>query len=294
MKEFNIILIDNASTDGSVSYLQENYPEVILSVLDQNYGFCKAVNEGIRLSDAPYVLLLNNDTIVDEDFVKQLYHEIIQDTNIFSCQGKMLNLRNPNIMDDGGDYYNALGWAFTIGKGKDAKKYNQKREIFSSCGGAAIYRRDLLLTLGLFDEEHFAYLEDMDLGYRARIHGYRNLYCPQAMVKHVGSGTTGSKYNEFKVYYSARNNIYLIYKNMPVLQLLLNLPFILLGILIKGCFFSLKKYGRDYVKGLKDGIRLSFHHRKNNKKVRFQWGNLTNYTKIQLDLWVNILKKVIG
>lgn len=116
-----------------------------------------------------------------------------------------------------GNYYNCLGWAFALGKGKSEEKYKKERKIFASCGGAAIYRTKLVKQLGGFDEEHFAYLEDIDLGYRAQIAGYENWYLPKAGVYHVGSGTSGSRYNQFKIRYSSRNNVYMLYKNMPLL-----------------------------------------------------------------------------
>ena len=111
-----------------------------------------------------------------------------------------------------------------------------------TCGGAAIYRKKIMEKIGYFDEEHFAYLEDTDIGYRARIYGYENWYAPDAVVYHVGSGTSGSRYNHFKTRYSSRNNIYLIYKNMPLLQIILNLPFLVAGFLIK--FLFTKRNGK--------------------------------------------------
>ena len=116
---------------------------------------------------------------------------------------------------------------------------------------------DLLKKIGLFDEAHFAYLEDLDMGYRARIQGYENWYCPEAKVYHIGSGTSGSRYNQFKIRYSSRNNIYLIHKNMPVPQMILNLPFLLAGFAVKLLFFALKGYGREYAAGIKNGFSLS-------------------------------------
>ena len=151
--------------------------------------------------------------------------------------------------------------------------------------GAAIYRKKVFEKIGYFDEEHFAYLEDIDVGYRARIFGYENWYVPAALVYHVGSGTSGSRYNQFKTRYSSRNNIYLIYKNMPVLQIILNLPFLVPGFGMKILFFSQKGMGREYVAGIKNGFQIS--HR--NKKVKFHMRNLGRYARIQLELWWNII-----
>ena len=144
--------------------------------------------------------------------------------------------------------------------------------------------------LGYFDEEHFAYLEDMDVGYRARIYGYENWYAPDAMVYHVGSGTSGSRYNQFKIRYSSRNNIYLIYKNMPVLQIIINLPFLVAGFGIKILFFTLKGFGREYIAGIKNGFQIS----KKNHKIPFKFQNLSNYFRIQVELWVNIFRRLCG
>ena len=130
----------------------------------------------------------------------------------------------------------------------------------------------------------------MDVGYRARIHGYENWYAPDAMVYHVGSGTSGSRYNQFKIRYSSRNNIYLIYKNMPVLQIIINLPFLVVGFGIKILFFALKGFGREYIAGIKNGFQIS----RKNQKVSIKLRNLPNYLKIQLELWVNIFRRFRG
>ena len=127
----------------------------------------------------------------------------------------MLSMADPSVMDDAGDYYCALGWAFARGKGKPADRYERPVSLFFSCAGAAIYSVKILREIGKFDENHFCYLEDTDVGWKARINGYRNVFVPTAKVLHIGSATTGSLYNDFKVRNSSRNSIYLIYKNMP-------------------------------------------------------------------------------
>lgn len=222
--EFTTYFVDNGSQDESCAFLREHYPETKIIQLDDNYGFSRAVNEGIRRSKEPYVILLNNDTEVFPDFVERLYEGICKRKNAFACSAKLISYQERDKIDDAGNYYNMLGWAFARGKGKPVSEFETSDRIFAACAGAAIYRREFLEKTGLFDEEHFAYLEDTDIGYRARLLGYENWYEPSAKVYHVGSGTSGSRYNLFKIRYSSRNNIYLIYKNMPVLQILLNLP----------------------------------------------------------------------
>lgn len=287
LSNFEVILVDNGSTDGSCSFVTANYPWVHLIELSENFGFCGAVNAGIRAAKAPYVLLLNNDTEVKEDFVEEMLAAIRRHKNAFSCGARMVQYHDRDRLDDVGNYYCALGWSFARGRGKDIHAYETEDKIFSACAGAAIYRKKIIEKIGYFDEEHFAYLEDTDIGYRARIYGYENWYAPKAIVYHVGSGTSGSRYNQFKTRYSSRNNIYLIYKNMPLLQIILNLPFLAVGFLIKFLFFAVKGMGKEYVAGIKNGFSISMK----NKKVPFRIKHLPNYCKIQLELWINIIRR---
>ena len=250
-RDFKILVVDNGSTDGSVRWLEEHQVPAVF--LPENTGFSGAVNVGIRKADTPYVILLNNDTQPEPRYVEELIGAIERSEKIFSVSSRMLQFYDPEKMDDAGDMYTVLGWAFQRGVGRPAKRYNRPRRVFSACAGAAIYRRKVFDEIGLFDEMHFAYLEDLDIGYRARLAGYDNVYCPGARVFHVGSGTSGSKYNSFKVKLAARNNIYLNYKNMPGWQLALNALPILLGMAVKYRFFKGLGFEKDYVDGLKEG-----------------------------------------
>ena len=282
-----ILVVDNGSTDGSRELVIEKFPQVRVIALGENFGFCKASNVGMQKASSPYVILLNNDTEVLPGFTEAMVSALQLESRAFSAGAKMIQLHHPEKIDDAGNFYCALGWAFARGKDKSVEYYEKPDEIFAACGGAVIYRRAVLERIGYLDEAHFAYLEDIDLGWRAKIAGFRNLYAPQAKVLHVGSGTSGSRYNEFKVHLSSRNSVYLAYKNMPVLQLLLNLPFLLAGFGIKYLFFVKKDLGKIYRKGLKEGISMC--HRE--KKVKFCWKNLPHYGKIQIELWINIGKR---
>lgn len=253
-KDFHTLVIDNASTDDSVSFLKENYPEAEVKVMKENLGFAGGVNVGIKLVKTEFVILLNNDTTVDKEYVGECLRAIKKNPRIFSASPKMIQMYYPDLMDDAGDLYTIMGWAAQRGVGRSVTKYNGYGRIFAACGGAPIYRMSILKKIGLFDEMHFAYLEDIDLGYRARLYGYTNVYAPRAIVYHVGSGTSGSRYNAFKVKLAARNNIYVNYKNMPVWQLIVNAPFLLAGYAIKIAFFKKKGFGKDYIAGLKEGI----------------------------------------
>ena len=235
-----ILVVDNGSTDGSRELVIEKFPQVRVIALGENFGFCKASNVGMQKASSPYVILLNNDTEVLPGFTEAMVSALQLEPRAFSAGAKMIQLHDQEKIDDAGNFYCALGWAFARGKDKPVEYYEKPDEIFAACGGAAIYRKALLERIGYLDESHFAYLEDIDLGWRAKIAGWKNIYEPRAKVLHVGSGTSGSRYNEFKVHLSSRNSIYLVYKNMPALQLFLNFPFMLAGFGVKYLFFVKK------------------------------------------------------
>ncbi|MCR4749165.1 MAG: glycosyltransferase family 2 protein [Lachnospiraceae bacterium] len=296
--EFKVIVVDNGSgkeeTDRIKDFL-ENEPNMRFIGLSENTGFAFAVNRGIEAADTPYVLLLNNDVTVKNDFVKMLEEALDCDENIFSANSVMRKMKDPKFLDGTGDYYCALGWAYAAYRDKPVSKVitdSKLRNIFSACGGASIYRKSILDRIGLFDEEHFAYLEDVDVGYRARIAGYRNVLCKKAVCDHAGSASSGSRYNDFKIRLSARNSIYIIYKNMPALQIVLNIPFLLAGFIIKILFFTIKGHGRTYISGLAEGFKLSFSKKTKNKRVRVRFKNIKNYIIIQSELWVNMFRRI--
>lgn len=278
--DFKVLVVDNHSTDGSIEYMKENYPEIEVISLDKNYGFSYAVNVGIRHAVTPYVILLNNDTTVDAQYIESMTKAIEASPRIFSVSSKMIQMYHPGLIDSAGDLYTLMGWGVCRGTGRSISNYTTPDRIFTACAGAAIYRRKVFQEIGYFDESHFAYLEDIDIGYRAQIYGYKNMYCPTALVYHVGSGTSGSKYNSFKVKLSARNSIWLNYKNMPLLQLIINLPALLLGYGIKTAFFFKIGFGKDYIQGLKEGLSGM----NNCKKVAFQLRHLPSYILIELEL----------
>ena len=133
---------------------------------------------------------------------------------------------------------------------------------------------------------------DIDIGYRANIYGYHNRYQPEAKVFHAGSAASGSRYNVFKVKQSARNNVYLIYKNMPFLQILINLPFLAVGFGIKYLFFLRKGMGSDYCRAFKEGFAVCKTNPAKKTKVKFSFKRIKNYLWIQIQLWFNIVRRM--
>ena len=285
-----IIIVDNNSKDGSIKLIDTYFKsKVTLISLKENTGFSVAVNVGIKHNKSEFVALLNNDTELDKNWLESLYNVIKDDEKIFSCCSKMLRYDNRDIIDDVGDEYTILGWAVKRGDGMASSKYNKCEEVFSSCAGAAIYRSSIFKEIGYFDENFFAYLEDMDISYRAKVYGYKNYFCPDAKVYHIGSATSGSRHNAFKVRLAARNNIFLIYKNMNFIQIVINFIFILIGILVKWIYFIKKGFGKVYIRAVFEGI-VNIN---NINKVRLKH-NSHNYLKLEKELLkntINLLKR---
>ncbi|MCM1103287.1 MAG: glycosyltransferase family 2 protein [Clostridium sp.] len=304
--DFSVIVVDNASTDGGMDVLSEwmtekgskewaagadtnGIPRLTCIQLNENTGFSHAVNVGIRRAKSEYVFLLNNDTTVHRDCLLELVRFMDAHKNAFCAGAKMLMMSSPEYIDDCGDYYNALGYAYAAGKGRKSADYRAVREVFSACAGAALYRTRMFCGIGLFDENHFAYLEDVDIGYRARIKGLSNYIVPSAIVFHAGSAVSGSRHNAFKVRLASKNSMYVIYKNQPLLQWLLNLPFIFVGVLVKFLYFCKKGLGGVYFRGVIAGIRFCFTKEAGRHRVRFQLKNMRYYIRIQWELWRNLL-----
>ncbi len=287
---YELIVVDNGSNDGSVEYLNDIKQPVKKVLLSHNTGFCGGVNAGISESEAEYVILLNNDTKVAEDFILCLYNAMQRHKKAFSINAQMLMWDNPELLDDAGDLYNLAGWSFARGKGRKASRYNKPCTLFSSCAGAAIYNRRILCEIGLFDEAHFAYYEDLDVGYRAMINGYRSYYEPTAKVIHYGSASSGSRYNSFKAELTAANSVYVPFKNMPILQYLINMPFLILGALTKLLFYTLKGMGKPYLRGLIKGIKKSFSKQGFARKVPYRFKNTANYLLIEAEMIINLFR----
>lgn len=259
-KNFEVLIVDNGSKDKSVEYMKclesyENNLNIKVIYLDENLGFAGGVNVGLAASDSEFIILLNNDTEVFPDYVEMLVNAIEKSEKIFAVNPLMINAHNKELVDDAGDGYSLLGWGYQIGVGERVKDFTKKRTVFSACAGASIYRKSILDEIGYFDEMHFAYLEDMDLSFRARLRGYIIGFEPKAKVYHLGSATSGSKYNSFKVRLAARNNIYLIYKNMTNFQIVFNFFPLFVGTMIKMGFFLKKGFIKDYITGLFEGFR---------------------------------------
>ncbi len=225
VQDFEIILVDNGSHDGSPEYVQEQYQEVRLVTLQKNCGFAGGNNAGIRMASGTYIALLNNDTKVDPDWLRNLLQEAEAGPSAVGMwASKILSYDKPDIIDNVGLLLYLDGLA--RGKGrleKDRGQYDRAGEAFFPSGCAALYRREMLDEIGLFDEEFFAYADDVDLGLRARLAGWQCIYVPSAKVYHRYSASS-SAYSPFKAFLVERNRIWVLLKYYPMEMILIS-PF---------------------------------------------------------------------
>ncbi len=254
-REFSVTVIDNGSTDGSVELLKTDYPEVNTIEFDENKGFSVAVNEGVRKSRAGWIFLLNNDIEVAPDCIEALIEAIkrYEEYSFFAL--KMVNYNERHLLDGAGDEVLRGGVGYRIGTmEEDGGQYGFDRDVFGACAGAALYSKDFFAQVGLFDEEFFAYLEDVDLNMRAVRSGLNCKYLASAIVYHIGSATSGSKINPLTIRLSTKNNINVLVKNYPVSQLIRFLPAILVYQCMWFLFVCKKMKLLSYLKGLAAGL----------------------------------------
>jgi GT2 family glycosyltransferase len=189
-RDFETIVVDNGSSDGSVGHVRERYPWAQIVALERNLGFAAAVNRGIRATTGEYVALVNNDIELHEDFLGALVAGLDSHPGAASATAKMLDLRARDVIDGAGDMLRWSGVVRPRGRGeRDAGQYDAPAEVFSACAGAALYRRSALAEVGPFDEAFFAQMEDVDWGFRARLLGHGCRYVPEAVAWHAGSAS---------------------------------------------------------------------------------------------------------
>jgi GT2 family glycosyltransferase len=224
-RDFVAYVVDNGSVDESLALLARDFPEVVVVAIPENRGFSAAVNAGVAASQGQYVAALNNDTECDARWLEELVRamELHPETGFFAS--KVLSFDDRQVIDSFGDGYTRAGLAFKIGSlERDDGRFDQMLEVFSACAAASIYRRAMLDDIGGFDEDFFCYMEDVDLGLRARLAGYRCLAVPGAKVFHIGAASSGGGPSEFSVRMTTKNLYNVMLKNMPLSLLALMLP----------------------------------------------------------------------
>jgi GT2 family glycosyltransferase len=208
-----VIIVDNASSDGSQDYIKATYPEVILIELSENQGFTGACNIGMESATGDIISLLNNDTEVEPNWVAEIVHAFDRHSDVGMIASKMLLFNERDKIHTTGDFFTADGRAGNRGVWeKDEGQYETEDYVFSACGGSSAYRQSMLDKIGLLDNDYFFLLEDVDLAWRAQLAGFKVLYVPTAIVYHhlsaTGDGVTAS-------FHDGRNSIWIVVKNLP-------------------------------------------------------------------------------
>ena len=245
----NIIIPDNF---GSIP----SNKKLILLKNKNNLGFTGGNNIGLRFVmqklKSDYILLLNNDTVVQKDFLLELVKIAEENSKIGSVQSKILSFYNPVIVDARGIILTKFAYAYQIDFNKpDNVKNNVKREIFGGCGAAVLYRIKMLKEIGFFDDDFFAYFEDVDLSWRAQLFGWKSFFAPRSIIYHKFSASG----NNVKEYYISRNQMFYILKNASTIQILLSLIKIFFD-LPKALIISKRRAGKGLPNGEVRKMRL--------------------------------------
>lgn len=213
-RNFKILLVDNGSTDDSLTLVRRDFPQVGILAYGINRGFAPAVNAGIRASSSPYIALLNTDTQPSPRWLEALVSALDgSPADVGAVVSLMVEMEHPDLVENAGDALSWQGAAVKQGRGKPVTEYSAIMDIFSPCAGAALYRRSFFEDVGEFDERFFIYLEDVDLGFRGRRLGYRYRLAPDATVLHKGHGS-GVKAGRY-VRLITRNRLLMMVKNVP-------------------------------------------------------------------------------
>lgn len=219
-RDFEVVLIDNGSVDGSAKYLREFFPWVQLLELPVNKGFAEGNNLGFEKCRGKYIVTLNNDTKLEPEFLAELVKKVESDLQIGMVAAKMLNFYITDRIDSIGIKATTAGFGANIGVGEtDNGDYDLSVPVFGASAGAALYRRSMLEETGFFDVDFFAYYEDLDLAWRGQLAGWRSVTAPAAIAYHIHSATSG-RMSHFTVYHLHRNKWYTIIKNWPAALLI--------------------------------------------------------------------------
>jgi GT2 family glycosyltransferase len=233
-QDFQLVVVDNGSTDGSVAWVRQWYPSAEIIALDRNQGFAAACNAGIRATSSELVVTLNNDTVPEPDWLALLLDGVEQYPEAGMFASTLWLDREPPLVDAAGLEINRLGVAWNVGRGLPVTGLAvEPVNVFGPCGGAALYRRQLLEDVGLFDESYFAYLEDAELAWRARWAGWTGMAIPTSIVSHIHSATGGRTLPQ-KYWLLGRNRLWTLLRHYPRPHLWYHLPLILLNEVLTG------------------------------------------------------------
>ena len=218
---YDVYIVDNGSTDGSVEYVNEGFPWVRVIAFKENLGFARAYDEAIKSIDSDLVALLNNDTRVDRRWLQELVNVMIEDKLVAAVGSKILLYDNPQLLNHAGAKITPIGGGFDIGLyQKHCEQHDVKTEVGAVCGAAMLVRKNMFMKIGGFDEDFFAYFEDTDLCWRAWLYGFKILYVPTSIVYHKLGGSWGRSSSPKKVFLAERNRLLSMIKNLESVNLM--------------------------------------------------------------------------
>jgi len=252
-RDFRVVVIDNASSDGSDARIESQFPGVKLVRAGANVGFARGNNIGFGHAEgSEFVVLLNPDAFAEREWLEKLVEAAGQHPDCASISSRLLRADDPLTLDGIGDVYHVSGVHWREGFGKPLAPWSLVgKEIFSPCAASALYRLSAIRAVGGFDEDYFCYSEDVDLGFRLRLAGYRSWYAPDSVVHHVGSATTG-KTSDFTMYHGCRNTIWTYVKNMPGPLFWALLPAHLFVVVMLFCKLAWRGQGAVAYRGFRD------------------------------------------
>lgn len=252
-----VIVFDNASTDGSAKRIAEGFPSVLVIESDKNLGFAAANNLAAKqVSDkCDWLIFLNPDAFPEATWLRSLLDAAKANPHYYFFGSRLMDANAPTIADGIGDVYHASGIVWRSSHGNVLNTCDmQAREIFSPCAAAAMYRKDAFLAAGGFDEDFFCYVEDVDLGFRMRLLGHKCLYVPNSVALHMGSAITGKR-SDFSIYHGHRNLVWAYIKNMPGVLFWLFMPLHLALNLFSLLYFSLSGQANVILRAKWDALK---------------------------------------
>jgi GT2 family glycosyltransferase len=224
-RDFRVVVVDDASSDGTLEWLSDRAPDIELIVHPRNRGVTAALNTGLGAARSEFVALLNNDMELAPDCLGELVRVLRENPAAGSACPKLLRFDDRSSLDGAGDIFEWGGTAWRRGHGeRDLGQYDREQPIFGACAGAAVYRRSTLDAVGLLDEDFFAFYEDVDWSFRAQLTAAGCRYVPSAVAYHIGGATLGSDVSDFMLYQNWRNALFVVFKNYPFSALLRHGP----------------------------------------------------------------------
>jgi len=238
---FEVIFVDNGSTDNSVQYLKQNFPKVRIVQLDKNYGFAKANNIGMQKARGEIIFLLNNDTKIQKNMLEKIY-PIFDNPQIGTVQPKIVLMSEKNKLDLVGAFWTPITFLYYLGlQGKaNLKKFNVPMKVFSNKGAAMFVRKTMIDKIGAFDDDFWSYYEETDLCHRAWLSGYECWYYPVSTCYHVNGGTSLNFANSFIQFHNFKNKLLSFLKNFEMSRLITVVPLYLSLIFGLVIFFGLR------------------------------------------------------